>query len=302
MNSKPPSKRLILENGEPSLLFAINELLQSGGIDFDEWWDEFKKPPTNKIDRENWTQPKFIDVTPKADKPIGRWIKYFPDKEDEGTNYLLCGTGKDLVNHIVAISYQQSSGSAGISGKNSKPPLAGFPLIELRFASDDRKFGQKWIRCAGYTDDEKIANAKLAKFVTPADIKGWTNKIKTVFGDTQYMWRKGKECVSYSGQIARLQGLEGYAYVRERKDGIDLFTSLLKIFNATPDKDGFNRGESMSDTKYAKQTKEITVIGKKVVPEEKRPIADCKFDYARLWLPLLNKPVLLVKRNVILYK
>ncbi|MGL5922554.1 hypothetical protein, partial [Chroococcidiopsis sp.] len=287
---------------EPSLLFAINELLQNGGIDFDEWWDEFKKPPTNKIERENWTQPKFIDVTPKTGKAIGRWIKYFPSKEDESTSYLLSGTGKDLVNHIVAIGYQQSGGIAALSGKNSKPPLKGFPIIELHFTSDDRKAGQKWIRCAGYTDDEKIANAKLAKLLTPADIKKWCQKIKVVFGDTQYVWRKGKECVSYSGQIARLQGLEGYAYVRERQDGISLFTAMLKIFDAVPDEDGFNKVESTSNTKYAKQTKEIVVVGKKIKPEEKRPLADCKFAYARLWLPLLNKPIWLVRGGAILYK
>lgn len=302
MTTKPPSKRLILEDNEPSLLFAINQLLQNGGIDFDEWWDEFKRPPVNKADRESWTQPKFIDVTPKTEKSIGRWIKYFPDREDEGTSYLLSGTGKDLVNHVIAIGYQQSGGATALSGKNSKPPLKGFPLIELHFTSDDRKAGQKWIRCAGYTDDEKIANAKLAKLLTPADIKKWCQKIKVVFGDTQYVWRKGKECVSYSGQIARLQGLEGYAYVRERQDGISLFTAMLKIFDAVPDKDGFNKVESTSDTKYAKQTKEIVVLGKKTKPEEKRPLADCKFTSARLWLPLLNKPILLVRGGSILYK
>lgn len=302
MTPKQPPKRLILEDNEPSLLFAINQLLQNGGIDFDEWWDEFKKPPTNKTDRETWTQPKFIDMTPKTAKSIGRWIKYFPDKEDESTSYLLSGTERDLVNHIVAIGYQQSGSSGTLSGKNSKPPLSGFPLIELHFSSDDRKYGQKWIRCVGYTDDPKIGDTKLAKQITPADIKKWCTKIKTIFGDTQYVWKKGKECVSYSGLIARLQGLEGYAYVRDRQDGIDLFTAMLKIFDAVPDKDGFNRGESTSDIKYAKQTKEITVLGKKIKQGEKRPVSDCKFSYARLWLPLLSKPIWLVRGSAILYK
>ncbi|MEG4294749.1 hypothetical protein Q5692_39330 [Microcoleus sp. C2C3] len=130
----------------------------------------------------------------------------------------------------------------------------------------------------------------------------WAGKIKTIFGDTKYVWKKGKECLSYSGQIARLQGLEGYAYVRNKQDGIDLFTALLKIFDAVPDKDGFNRSETISTTKYTKQTKEITVVGQKVIPDERRPIADCEFARAVLKLPLLNKPIPLVKRNVILYK
>jgi hypothetical protein len=41
---QPPSqKRLTLSDDEPSLLFAINELLLNGGIDFDEWWKEYSK-------------------------------------------------------------------------------------------------------------------------------------------------------------------------------------------------------------------------------------------------------------------
>jgi hypothetical protein len=302
MPQKPTAKRLTLDIDEPSLLFAINDLLSTGGIDFDEWWDEFSKPPVNKTEKETWTKPKFIDTTPKNKSGIGRWIKYYPDKEDETTFHNLSGTGRDLVHHINAIGYQQSGRAENVSGKNSKPPLEGFPLLELHFISPDRQKGRKWIRCAGYTDDPKVAATKLAKLLTPADIRAWANKIKAIFGDTKYIWKKGKECVSYSGLIARLQGLEGYAFVRNKQDGIDLFTAMLKIFDAVPDKDGFNRSESTSTTKYTKQTKEITVAGQKVTPDERRPLADCEFDRAVLKLPLLNKPIPLVKRNVILYK
>lgn len=143
---------------------------------------------------------------------------------------------------------------------------------------------------------------KLAQKVTPSDIKKWANKIKTIFGDTKYVWKKGKECLSYSGQIARLQGLEGYAYVRTPADGIALFTAMLKIFDAVPDKDGFNKSGTTSTTKYKKPTKEIIVAGQKTMPDERRPVVDCEFDHAVLKLPLLNKPIPLVKRNVILYK
>ncbi|NQE35208.1 hypothetical protein [Microcoleus asticus] len=304
MPQKPTDKRLTLDGDEPSLLFAINDLLSTGGIDFDDWWKEFSKPPTSKAGKEIeiWTKPKFIDVTPVGKSNIGRWIKYFPDKEDESTFYKLSGSDRDLVYHITAIGYQQGGSAENVSGKNSKPQLKGFPLLELHFISPEKKAGVKWIRCAGYTDDEKIAALKLAKLVTPADIRGWATKIKTIFGDAKYIWRKGDECLSYTGQIARLQGLEGYAYVRNKQDGIDLFAALLKIFDAVPDKDGFNRSESTSTTKYKKQTKEITVAGQKVIPDERRPLVDCEFDHAVLKLPLLNKPIPLVKRNVILYK
>ncbi|MEG4485272.1 hypothetical protein [Microcoleus sp. D2_18a_B4] len=302
MPQKPPKKPLTLGDDEPSLLFAVNELLATSGIDFEEWWKEFSKPPTDKAQKESWSKPKYIDVVPKSKERVGRWIKYFPNEKDTTTSYILSGTARDIIYHITAIGYQQSASVGSVPGKNSKPPLRGFPLIELYFVSPDKKVGVKWVRCAGYTDDPKIAQTKLAKLVTPADIKGWANKIKTIFGDTKYVWKKGKECLSYSGQIARLQGLEGYAYVRNKEDGIALFTAILKIFDATPDKDGFNESESTSATKYAKQTKEIIVVGEKVKPDERRPLADCEFDRAVLKLPLLNKPIPLVKKNVVLYK
>jgi len=302
MAQKPTPKRLTLDANEPSLLFAINDLLSTGGIDFDEWWDEFSKPPTNKIDNETWTKPKFVDITPKAKSNIGRWIRYYPNKDDENTFYRLSGTDKDLVHHITAIGYQQSDSTQSEPGKNGKPPLEGFPLIKLYFISPDRKVGVKRIRCAKYTDNPKIAATKLAELITPTDIKTWATKIKTIFGDSKYIWKKGKECVSYTGLIARLQGLEGHAFVRNKQDGIDLFTAMLKIFDAVPDKDGFNRSESTSTTKYQKPTTEIIVLKEKVMPDERRPIADCEFDRAELKLPLLNKPIPLVKRNVILYK
>jgi hypothetical protein len=303
MPQKPTAKRLTLDADEPSLLFAINELIAAGGIDFDEWWDEFSKPPLNKVENESWTKPKFIDVTPKNKSSIGKWILYFPDKDDENTFYRLSGTDKDLVHHITAIGYQGSSGAGNVSGKNSKPPLKGFPLLELYFISPDKKVGVKRIRCTGFTDNDLISKTfKTIEPVTPVCIKLWANRIKTIFGDTKYVWKKGKECVSYTGLAARLQGLEGYAYVRNKQDGVDLFVAMLKIFNYVPDPDGFNRSESTSTTKYAKQLKEITVVGQKVTPDERRPLVDCEFDHAVLKLPLLNKPIPLVKRNVILYK
>ncbi len=306
MPIKPVAKkRLTLDKDEPSLLFAVNQLLLTGGIDFDDWWKEFVKPPLDPKTKKplaEWTKPKFVDRTPKTDKAIGRWIRYFPNKDDESTFYDLYGSDRDLVHHITAIGYQQGGESDGIPSKNSKPQLQGFPLIKLYFYSADRKKGVKYIRCAGYTDSPKIANLKLAQLVTPADIKRWAEKIKAVFGDTKYVWKKGKECLSYSGQIARLQGLEGYAYVQNPADGIALFTAILKIFDAVPDPDGFNKSGSTSTTKYKKPTKEITVAGQKIIPDEKRPIVDVEFDRAVLKLPLLKKPILLVKKNVVVYK
>jgi hypothetical protein len=151
MPQKPTAKRLTLDTDEPSLLFAINDLLSTGGIDFDEWWEEFSKPPVSKTGKETeaWVKPKFIDTTPKNKSGVGRWIKYYPDKEDETTFYNLSGTDRDLVYHINTIGYQQSGSSESIPSKNGRPLLKGYPRIKLTFYSKDRIKAEKGIRCVG---------------------------------------------------------------------------------------------------------------------------------------------------------
>lgn len=308
-NANPETLKLGAK--EPTLLFALQDLIKTGGCDFDEWWDTFKlgfpKRVTSKKTNypvKDWIKPKYIELVPLSEENKAgiREIEYFPNADDETVSYLIRGNDRDLIFHITAIGYQQSGGSEKISSKNARPTLKGFPAIELYFFSDDGKRGVKIIRCKGYTDDKKIADMKLAKLIKPADILAWSTKIKTIFGDTKYKWAKGTECLSYSGQIARLQGLEGHAFVRTEKDGIDLFTAMLKIFDAVPDKDGFNFSGKTSKEQFSKIPKTTEVLSKPVKLDSERPIVDCYFYSAQLRLPLLKKPIPLVKKNVILYK
>jgi len=305
MTKNTIDKRLTLDSNEPSLLFAINDLLTTGGIDFDEWWEEFSKPPSGKAKKElvNWTKPKFIEVTPTTNKNIGRWIKYFPDKNDESTFYDLSGTSRDLIFHINAIGYQQGKEGEFVSSKNGRPLLKGYPRIKLLFYSKDGVKAEKGIRCVGYTDNSDIVKRGLANLIKPADVLNWAKKIKSIFGDTNYCWKKGTECVTYSGQVARLQGLDNWALVPNKTEGIKLFTSMLKIFDATPDLDGFNLSGKTNKSQFNKQINTVEILGESVkLNSSERPVIDCYFYSATLQLPLLRKPVTLVKKNVIVYK
>jgi hypothetical protein len=308
------SQQLKLTPKEPTLLFAIQELFRTGGVDFNEWWDEYKKgfPLRKKIKKSNypleqWTEPKYVELVPLGgeNKSGVREIEYFPNKNDDSVSYLIRGNDHDLIFHITAIGYQQSGNSdEKISGRNSKPPLKGFPAIKLLFASESNHIAVKTIRCVGFTDSKKIADMGLAKLIKPSDVAGWASKIKTIFGDTNYKWSKGVECLSYSGQVARLQGIEGYAYVKNKSDGIALFTAMLKIFNATPDKDGFNYSGKDNESQFANAKTPLTteVLNKTIKVESNRPQVDCYFISAQLQLPLLKKPIPLIKKNVIVYK
>ncbi|MEG4852834.1 hypothetical protein QUB10_18335, partial [Microcoleus sp. B5-D4] len=85
-------------------------------------------------------------------------------------------------------------------------------------------------------------------------------------------------------------------------EGVKLFTSMLQIFDATPDLDGFNLSSKTNKSQFTKKADTTTVLGKKVKLDSERPVIDCYFYSAVLQLPLLKKPIPLVTRNVIVYK
>lgn len=189
----PKPENLKLTEEEPTLLLAIQELVKIGGIGWDEWWDEWKRgiPERNQsitnFKLVEWKRPKYIELTQLDSKSGARHIEYFPDRDNESESFLLSGTTRDLILHIVALGYRSAGDANNVSGKNSKPPLKGFPLIELRFVSPEGNIGIKWLRLAGYTDNFKIADRKLSKLVVSSDVKRWADKIKKVFCDTKYV-------------------------------------------------------------------------------------------------------------------
>ncbi len=307
--SAPTKIDLTLPSDEPSVLFAVRELIRTNGIDFDEWWDEFKNGFVNgKRGKDTnyktalWTKPKYVDITPTTSVSGARTIEYFPDKDKTETSYLLSGTHSDLINGIMSIMREKALADAGTSGKGSKPLLRGYPCIRLLFMSDSGVQGVKQIRCVGFSADPKIvAVSKNIELLKQNDVGKWANMIKQIFGEKEYVWQKGTSSLSYSGMVARLQGLEGYAHVKSESDGIELFKAMLSIFGQKPDMDGFNFSEKTNPSQFKKGDKETRVIlGETVELEKKRPIADCKFVSASLIIDGLKKPIPMVRGKVAL--
>lgn len=305
---------LLLPSEEPSLLFAQRELVRTNGIDFEQWWDEFKlgfvggkRNKDTNYKTSLWTKPKYTNITPATSTSGAITIEYWPDKDKIKNSYLLSGTSSDLISGILAIMREKSFDAQNLSGKGSKPLLKGFPTIKLFFRSEEGIEGVKQIRCVGFTEDAKIASfSKSLELLNETDINRWANKIKTIFGDTNYTWKKGISCLSYSGMIARLQGLEGWAYVQSEADGLELFTAILKIFEQKPDKDGFNFSEKTNKAQFVPKTLNAEagetklVLGKPLPATKYRPKANCKFFGASLYLDSLEKSIPLVRGNVVL--
>lgn len=142
---KKPSKSvtaqdLTLPPDEPSLLFAQRELIRTNGIDFEQWWDEFKTGFVNgkRVKDTNyptglWTKPKMSNITPTTSTSGATTVEYWPDKEEPEISYLLSGTVSDLINGIMTIMREKNAGESALSGKGSKPLLRGYPCIKLLF-------------------------------------------------------------------------------------------------------------------------------------------------------------------------
>lgn len=319
----------IAANG--SLFLALYDLAARDRIDFEEWWEQWESgfpSLTERIEtnypvtswRKSDTRPRYREwknPTPGATKNSYRVIEYWRDRSVESESIILAGTDSQLANHIIQIEYEGGGqGNSILNGKNSKPLLKGWPAITLTFVQPNEEIrkkingtprgrvtGEKTIRCVGYTDDRQIQESGLAELIKSSDIRQWATRIQEQFGSPVYRWQKGRECLSYSGHIARLQGLEGYAFVRSAQQGKDLFTRLLKIFNFTPDRLGFKySGNEAAEEAYPADPPNFQLLGKEWESETERPIAEVVFDSAALFLPKIRSPIGLVKGSKVIYE
>lgn len=273
-------------------------------------WERIKNPET---------RPRYKELTSSQSRSdLGyRVIEYWKNRKNEKSSHIFSGTDLQLIQHCIQLEYEGGSSTTldAIPGKNSRPPLRGWPVINLHFsqARAEAKIkadgslatpvqGEKLIRCVGYTDDQLIASAGFGKMIDSSDIRKWSQKIVEQFATPIYDWDKGRQCLSYSGQLARLQGLEGYAYVNTAAQGKDIFTRLLKIFDYLPDPAGFKySGNEAEDIAFPVNPPPVNLLGRQWKAEVKRPRASVKFVSATLFLPTINKPIPLVYENNIVY-
>jgi hypothetical protein len=322
----------IAANG--SLFLALYDLAQRDRIDFDDWFEQwslgFPLLTTNReksnyplLGNNQWRKleerPRFRDWTPpELRHKLGyRTIEVWLNRNVESESTIFSGTDMQLINHCIQLEYEGGSTMRGsIPGKNSKPPLKGWPLITLFFVqpNSERRVkpngklarltqGEKYIRCSGYTDNNEIAEAGFAKLITSSDIRRWSNKIVDLFAKPPYVWEKGKKSLSYYGHLARLQGLEGYALVNSAAQGRDLFTKILKIFDYSPDPAGFKySGNESEEIAYPPNPPDFQLLGKQWEAEIERPRDSVVFSSATLSLPLVGTTIPLVYGDRVVYE
>ena len=268
-----------------------------------------------------WEEKLKNLISPTESKWPYRVVQIKPNRRNDEEIYTLSGREEDIAGNgslflaLYDLLQRNQSGSTSVPGKNSKPPLKGWPLITLNFLqpNSQRKLkpsgkltalttGQKWIRCVGYTDNRQIVEAGFGRLIDNSDIRRWSNKIVDLFAKPLYIWEKGKKSLSYSGQLARLQGIEGYALVTSATQGKELFTKMLKIFDYSPDPTGFKySGNEAEELAYPTNPPDFQLLGKQWEAEIERPRDSVIFDSATLTLPLVGKIIPLVRGDRVVY-
>jgi hypothetical protein len=321
----------IAANG--ALFLALYDLLNQEKIVFEEWWNQWENgfPLLSERIQSNYqlsgsspwrrteSRPLYREWMPRlgGKKPKYRVIEYWKDRNNESDSVPFSGTDLQIINQIVQYEWQSSNSDTNISGKNSKPLLKGWPAIVLTFLEPNESIrrkpngeprarctGEKTIRCTGYSDDLELVQRGLAKLIGNSDIRRWASKVRDEFASPDlYRWQKGRECLSYSGQIARLQGIEGYAYVRTAQQGKEIFQKLLRIFDFAPDPAGFKYSANEApELAFPVNPPNFQLLGKEWEAETERPNATVVFDSASLVLPKLRSPIPLVKGRQIVYE
>lgn len=259
-------------------------------------------------DKEGWredieTRPVYLEwknPNPKLNKNY-RVIEYFSTGKD-GESVVFHGSDRDIAQQIVNWEWQKSgSGSSDVMGKGGYVRRRGQPQIVLWFLEDmadvepgyDQVEGRISFRIMDKTDDPERDLPKL----TTADMQQWGNKIKELFlpGDTPYVWKKGKEMVSYANWQ---QGYQFQLNCRNKTDGIELVQKLVQIQNHTYTPKYLNHSvpEAPTDA-FPTIPSEVTIAGRKTRAPRRRPIADVTFRYAKLYTYYWKEPIILVNNK-----
>lgn len=169
------------------------------------------------------------------------------------------------------------------------------PQISLYFLEDYNDVDPDYSAVAGEISFRLMDYT--TETITPAIASTLANRVRTTFGlgDTGYIWRKGKNMASYAdwGKGYALQLL-----TRSKVEGRELIGKVLDIQNDTPNWAKMNYSENEEPMEAYPTVPELDLIyGKTRRRPRRRPVADCRFQYALLHIQSVPNPIVLYDRT-----
>lgn len=165
------------------------------------------------------------------------------------------------------------------------------PKIELYFLEDLNDIEPGYSPVSGEISFRLMDETSTS--LTEAKLLSYGNKIKSIFATGNgYIWRKGKEMVTYSDWE---KGYQLQILCRDKTDGKQLINKVLDIQNDTPDwaKANLNKNEEESQAFPTNPGIQL-ILGKSRKKPRRRPIADVRFRYATIHIHGITLPIPLV--------
>lgn len=167
------------------------------------------------------------------------------------------------------------------------------PQIKLYFLEDLEDVEPGFPPVAGEISFRIMGSANITK----AQAETFATRVKLAFGagNAGYVWRKGKDMASYTDWA---KGYQLQILTRSRSEAREVIGKVLDIQNDTPDwkKMAYSENEEPMEAFP-------TLPGQEMIFDElrrearKRPIADCRFQYALLNIHGIPAPIVLYDRS-----
>jgi hypothetical protein len=168
------------------------------------------------------------------------------------------------------------------------------PQVVLEFREDDLDIEAGFSPLDGRISfrlmDEDSETLTIAKLTTIA------NRVKVQFGgETEYIWRKGKDLASY---VDKNNGYQLQLLVRSKADAKELVEKVLACNNDTPNFKYLSYKEADAPTDaYPIAPGSLNILGEVVKQPRVRPIASVRFRYAYCSIWGKTSPVILYDRS-----
>lgn len=168
------------------------------------------------------------------------------------------------------------------------------PQVTLYFKEDDADIEPGFDPITGETSF-RIMDAGNDDDITENEAKLLATAIKNLFmAGNGFLWRKGKDMVTYSDWD---KGYQLQLLCRSKLEGIELAQRILDIQSHTLEKQftNFITNEDPT-TRYPVLPPTKPILGKQEKMPRERPIADVRFTHATLWVRGMRQAQLLVDR------
>ncbi|MGD1712891.1 hypothetical protein ACP6PK_05770, partial [Dapis sp. BLCC M172] len=235
-------------------------------------------------------------------------IRFWKDRTVETDSEVLAGTYTELRQQLL----DAMRSTAVVAGDTDVPAYStvsfrGLPTIMLSFweKREDVEVGYSRIkshhtfRLTGRTDDPKTY-PNLSK-LTNIEVVNLAKKIKDNFLLPEpYKIHRGKETVSCKDKV---NGIESHLHVFNKQDGIEFFTKVYSLLGKTINTTRiFHKITENSAQAYPTIPENTNVLGMNVKRFRQRPVGYVHFTSARLFLSLLDKPIVLCSSKGEIYQ